>query len=104
LPTGACELVLRVPLAEGESLASGAPSQFRAMREGGLVAAKLVTGPLESAETRIPLGVAGPGLVRVQALVYVCGADGACRLRSHDWRIDIEENERAPRVLALDIE
>lgn len=104
LPAGACELVLRVPLAESESLAAGAPSQFRAMREGGLVAAKQVTGPLESAETRIPLGVAGPGLLRVQALVYVCGPDGTCRLRSHDWRIDVEENERAPRVLALDID
>jgi DNA-binding beta-propeller fold protein YncE len=104
LPTGACELVLRVPLTAGESLAAGAPSQFRAMREGGLVAAKRVTGPLEGPETRIPFGVAGAGLLRVQVLAYVCGADGACRLRSHDWRIDIEENERAPRALSLDVE
>ena len=104
LAPGACELVLRVLLAPGEQLAAGAPSQFRALREGGLVAAKQVAGALDSAELRVPLGVAGPGLLCVQALAYVCGADGRCRLRSHEWRIDIEEEQRASRVLVLDVD
>lgn len=104
LASGACELVLRVPLASGEELAPGAPSQFRALREGGLVAAKHIFGALEASETRVPLGVAGAGLLRVQALAYVCDASGRCRLRSHEWRIDVEEEPRASRELALDVD
>lgn len=104
LAPGACELVLRVPLAPGEQLATGAPSQFRALREGGLVAAKQVAGALDSAELRVPLGVAGPGLLCVQVLAYVCDAAGRCLLRSHEWRIDVEEEQRASRVLALDVD
>lgn len=104
LAAGACELVLRVPLGVGEGMAHGAPSQFRVLREGGLVAAKHVAGALTESETRVPLGVAGSGLVCVQALVYVCDAHGRCSLRSHEWRIDVEEESRATRVLALDVD
>jgi len=104
LAAGACELVLRVPLEAGERMAPGAPSQFRVLREGGLVAAKHVSGALTESETRVPLGVAGSGLVCVQALAYVCDASGHCHLRSHEWRLDIEEGPRAARVLALDID
>jgi len=104
LASGACELVLRIPLGAGETLAAGAPSQFRVLREGGLVAAKQITGALADSETRVLLGVAGSGLVCVQALAYVCDASGRCHLRSHEWRIDVEEEPRAARVLALDVD
>jgi hypothetical protein len=34
----------------------------------------------------------------------VCDAAGRCLLRSHEWRIDVEEEQRASRVLALDVD
>mgnify|MGYP001374160326 CR=1 FL=1 len=102
LPASGGALELRLELQPGETLAAGAPSQFRALRIDGLAAARQVAGALESAATRIELGVAGPGSLRVQALVYVASSAGECRLSSHEWRIDVELDERAPaRAIAL---
>ncbi|MCY3000931.1 MAG: thioredoxin-like domain-containing protein [Planctomycetota bacterium] len=101
LAPGDGTLVLDLALAPGESLAAGAPSQYRVLREGGLVAARQVTGPLLASSTRIELGLAGSGLLRVQLLAYIATAAGPCRLLSHEWRLDIEVEERAGRTLAL---
>lgn len=102
LPASGGALELRLELQPGEALAAGAPSQFRALRIDGLAAARQVAGALESDATRIELGVAGPGSLRVQALVYVASNAGECRLSSHEWRIDVELDERAPaRAIAL---
>jgi thiol-disulfide isomerase/thioredoxin len=102
LANGDATLELRLSLAEGEKLADGAPSQFRVLREAGLVAAKQVAGPITSDPTLVELGVAGSGLLRVQALAYVCDPNGLCSLRSHEWRVEVEEHERAGRKLALE--
>lgn len=101
LAPGDGTLVLDLALAPGESLAPGAPSQYRVLREGGLVAARQVAGPLLANPVRIELGLAGPGLLRVQLLAYITTAVGSCRLVSHEWRLDIEVEERASRTLAL---
>ncbi|MCC7014149.1 MAG: redoxin domain-containing protein [Planctomycetes bacterium] len=103
LALGEADLVLEIELAQGESLAPSAPSQYRVLREGGLVAARAVAGTLDAARTSVALGVAGPGLLRVQALAYVCEASGTCTVRSHEWHVDIEVRERAPSHLVLAI-
>lgn len=103
LAPGDGTLVIDLGLRTDETLAPGAPSQYRVLREGGLVAARQVAGPLLTTPARIELGLAGPGLVRVQVLAYVVGPSGACRLVSHEWRLDIEVEERAGRTLALSL-
>jgi thiol-disulfide isomerase/thioredoxin len=102
LPANGGALELQLELEPGETLAQGAPSQFRALRIDGLAAARQVAGPIEADATRIELGLAGPGSLRVQALFYVRSSSGACRLGSHEWRVDVELDERAPaRAVAL---
>jgi hypothetical protein len=101
LASGDATLELELALASDETLAPGAPSQFRVLREAGLVAARTVAGAIDAATVSVQLGVAGPGLLRVQALYYVCDARGACSVRSHEWRLDIDEHERAGARLSL---
>lgn len=101
LAPGDARLSIDVELAPGESFAPGAPSQYRVLREAGLVAAKSVAGPIISSSTDVALGVAGSGLLLVQALLYLRDARSRCSLRSHAWSLEIEEHARAPRELRL---
>lgn len=96
LPTLGGALEIALELRPGEQLAPGAPSQYRVRRLDGLAAARQVAGTLFEPTTRIELGVAGSGALDVQALLYVCDAAGACRVRSHSWRVDVVLDERAP--------
>lgn len=101
LASGDGELVIELTLAEGAKLVPHAPSQVRVTREGGLVAAKQVLGRIEQLATSIPLGVEGPGLLRVQALYYVCDAEGVCTMHTEEWRLEIDVHERASRRVHL---
>jgi len=96
MPSSGGALRIDLALSADESLAADSPSQYRALRVDGLAAARNVAGPIEGPQTRIELGVAGNGELRVQALFYVCDADGRCTLRSHEWRFDIEHDDKAP--------
>jgi len=103
LASGEAEIELRLALEPGCKRAEGAPSQYRVLHEDGLVAARSVAGRIDGDVVLIPLGVAGPGRVRVQALYYVCEASsGACELRSAEWSVAIEEHARAGRRVVLD--
>ncbi len=89
-------LELELELRAGESLAPGASAQYRLRRLDGLVAARQVAGPLTTPTTRIELRAAGDGSLELSALFYVVDAHGACRLRMHRWRFDVQLDERAP--------
>jgi len=105
LPASGGALELALELGPGESLAPGAPSQYRVLRIDGVAAARQVAGPLTGASTRIEIGVAGAGRLEVQALVYTLDAAGACFARGHRWRVDVELDERAPaRAVRLVLE
>ncbi len=96
LPATGAALELELELRAGESLAPGAPAQYRVRRIDGLAAARSVAGALTPPLTRIELGAAGDGSLELSALFYVVDEAGACRLRSHVWRFDIQFDERAP--------
>lgn len=105
LPASGGALELALELGPGESLAPGAPSQYRVLRIDGVAAARQVAGPLTGASTRVEIGVAGAGRLEVQALVYTLDAAGACFVRGHRWRVDVELDERAPaRAVRLVLE
>ncbi|MBL8804345.1 MAG: redoxin domain-containing protein [Planctomycetes bacterium] len=105
LPASGGALELALELGPGESLAPGAPSQYRVLRIDGVAAARQVAGALTGPSTRIEIGVAGAGRLEVQALLYTLDAQGACFARGHRWRVDVELDERAPaRALRLVLE
>ncbi len=96
LPASGAALELELELRDGEALAPGAPAQYRVRRLEGLAAARRVAGELELPRTRIELAAAGDGSLELSALFYVVDPQGACRLRTHRWRFDIQFDERAP--------
>jgi thiol-disulfide isomerase/thioredoxin/DNA-binding beta-propeller fold protein YncE len=103
LSSGEAEIELRLALGAGEKRAENAPSQYRVLHEDGLVAARSVGARIDSDVVKIPLGVAGPGRVRVQALYYVCDEkSGACGLRSAEWTVEVQEHARGGRRVVLD--
>ena len=103
LAIGSGEIELRLALSAGEQLATNAPSQYRVLHIEGLVAARSVAGPIDSDGVRIPLGVAGSGSLRVQALYYVGDDRNACRMRSSEWTVNIEAGTGQKRRVVLDV-
>jgi hypothetical protein len=102
LEPGDAELELVLTLARGETLAPRSPSQFRVLHDFGLTAAKSIAGKIEGARTKIPLGVLGSGRLFVQAVYYVCDAQGQCRLRASRWTLEVETGPRGKPSIVLE--
>lgn len=102
LEPGDAELELVLALAPSETLAPRAPSQYRVLHDFGLTAAKSLAGRIESARTKVALGVLGSGRLFVQALYYVCDAQGHCRLRSSRWTLEVETGPRGKPTIVLE--
>ncbi|MCC6409125.1 MAG: redoxin domain-containing protein [Planctomycetes bacterium] len=102
LEPGEAELELRLTLQPGEKLAPQSPSQFRVLHDFGLTAAKAISGAIKGASTKIPLGVLGSGRLFVQALYYVCDAQGQCRLRSSRWTLEVDTGPRGKPNIVLE--
>lgn len=102
LEPGEAQLEIVLALGPGEKLAPQAPSQFRVLHDFGLTAAKTLGGKLEGVRTKVPLGVLGSGRLFVQALSYVCDAQGLCRLRSSRWTLEVETGPRGKPTIVLE--
>jgi thiol-disulfide isomerase/thioredoxin len=101
LAPGRVVLALDLALELGEVLAADAPSQFRVWCRAG-ARAEREAGLLERAASEHVLELESPAAVRVEALWYVCGPDGTCRVRSAAWDLALEPAAGAARRLEID--
>ena len=102
LATGKAKLQLKLSLPPGETLAEGAPSQFRVLPKKGAVRAETPSGRLAGVETAVPIDVEGAGELEVQALYYHCAGGKTCAVRSVRWRLLVEAEAGGASTVTLE--